>query len=52
VAGSARVDGGDVVGAEECAAVFAALPSAYLVMSLDLTVVAADPAVRREGAGT
>ena len=44
MAGSARADGGDVVGAEEYAAIFAALPTAYLVMSPDLTIVEANPA--------
>jgi PAS domain S-box-containing protein len=44
VAGSARVDGGDVVSAEDYAAIFAALPTAYLVMSPDLTIVEANPA--------
>ncbi len=44
MAGSARMDGGDVVSAEEFAAMFAALPTAYLVMSPDLTIVEANPA--------
>ncbi|RBY81084.1 hypothetical protein DQ239_00165 [Blastococcus sp. TF02-09] len=44
VAGSTDVDGGDVVTAEEFAAIFAALPTAYLVMSPDLTIVEANPA--------
>ena len=44
MAGSARADGGDVVSAEEYAAIFAALPTAYLVMSPDLTIVEANPA--------
>ena len=44
MAGSARVDGGGVVSAEEFAAVSAALPTAHLVMSPDPTVVEADPA--------
>ena len=42
--GPARMDGGDVVSAEEYAAIFAALPTAYLVMSPDLTIVEANPA--------
>ena len=42
--GSARADDGDVATAEDFAAVFAALPTAYLVMSPDLTIVEANPA--------
>jgi PAS domain S-box-containing protein len=44
VGGPARVDGEYVVSAEEYAAIFAALPTAYLVMSPDLTIVDANPA--------
>lgn len=44
MAGSARVDGGDVVSAEDFAAIFAALPTAYLVMDPDLIIVEANAA--------
>ncbi|MBJ7453605.1 MAG: GAF domain-containing protein, partial [Blastococcus sp.] len=44
MAGTTRVDGGDVASVRDYAAVFAALPTAYLVMSPDLTIVEANPA--------